>query len=470
MLTIDRKIFFTLVLIAATVSVVLVDKLILLIPVIAFIFLLYLDYKPVIIITTFVGLISFTSGFGETERLLVQISSVGLLLFAFVKQYGTDWKTYPKLPLKIIYLVSAIILTIIISLFFTDYFSLGLQQLIRTLIFFLIIYFYYTLLTDRDSIKYFLSALFAGALIYFVIISYEIVNADFDIIYLNQNLLLEDGIKFIHRNAIGGFFSICISIAIAFLFNQNFKKERRFILYTLVIIFSLGLILTNSRAAIFSLLFGVGFILFNENKKLFKKFILGLAVIAIVVFVSPLWDLANLYFRLERISTGRDYILETVYNILSSNPIIGFGPAATKLEMYNYLPYMFGTPQEYFLTRLINQIEFGHAHNFYLFLYTDLGLLGLIVSLLIPFTFIKMSNSIIKNLNREKDYNYYLVVGLKASGISLFIRGLFEWAGIFSYGTISYDLPFWWVFILLVYLYQTSFSKDKIEPKPLHNF
>lgn len=470
MLSIDRKIFILLILIASTIPIILLEKIILLIPLIFFLFLLYINYKPVVIITTFVALISFTSGFGESERLLVQILSISLLMYAFLKRYGFDWEKYPKLPMKIIYLVSAIIFTIIFSLLFTEYLSLGLQQLIRSLLFFIIIYLYYSQITDDQSVKYFIIALYVGALIYFSIISYEIVNADFDIIYLNQNLLLDNGLRFIHRNAIGGFFSICISIAIAFLFYPDFHKERRLALYASVIIFSLGLILTNSRAAIFSLLFGIGFIFFNQNKKVFYKFILSLSVLAIILIVSPLWEFANLYFRLERISTGRDYILETVYNILSSNPIVGFGPAATKLEMYNYLPYMFGTPQEFFLTRLINQIEFGHAHNFYLFLYTDLGLPGLIVSLFIPFTFFKLSKVLNKNLERKKDNNYYLVLGLTASGIALFIRGLFEWAGIFSYGTITYDLPFWWIFILLIYLYQTNLGNRKTEPRFLHNF
>jgi O-antigen ligase len=454
MLTLDRKIFISILLLCVALSVLLLDKIVILIPATIFLFLLFINYKPAIIISSFVALISFTSGFGETERLLVQVLSIGSLLIIFFKEYGLDWINYPKLPVQIIILVSGLLFTIIFSLFFTNYLALGIQQLIRSLLFFVVIYLYYSFLRDKKSIRYFISALFAGALIYFVIIFYEIVKADFDIIYLNQNLLLEEGIKFIHRNAIGGFFSICISISIAFLFNQDFNRERKYLLYALVFIFSLGLILTNSRAAVLSLIFSSGYIFYRQNKKVLRNFILILLFLIPVVLFSPIWEYINLYFRLERISTGRDFILETVYNILTANPIIGFGPAATKLEMYNYLPYLFGTPEEFFLSRLINQIEFGHAHNFYLFLYTDLGLPGVIVSLFIPFTFIKMSNRLLKNFREDADSKYYLVLGLQASGAALFIRGLFEWAGIFSYGTLTYDLPFWWVFIVVIYLYQ----------------
>ena len=156
---------------------------------------------------------------------------------------------------------------------------------------------------------------------------------------------------------------------------------------------------------------------------------------------------------MEQISTGRDYIFQTVVNIISDNPIIGAGPAATKLEIYNYLPYMLGSPEEYFLSRHINSIGFGQAHNFYLFLYTDLGILGLLVSLLIPFTFLNLSHQLIKEVKEKNITLFSLLVGIQASGIALFIRGVFEWAGIFSYGTLTLDLPFWWLFIIVGFLY-----------------
>lgn len=469
MLTIDRKIIIALIVLTSFLSVLLLDKILFLIPLIIFLFLLYTDYKKAVIISSFVALISFTSGFGETERLFVQVFSIGSLLFIFFREFGFDWKNYPKLPFQIIVLVSVLIFTMIFSLLFTDYFALGFQQLIRSIIFLIVIYLYYSLLTDYKSIRVFISALFWGALIYFAIILYEVIKADFDIIYLNQKLLIDEGVKFIHRNAIGGFFSICISISIGFLFFK-LRKEHKYLLYALIIVFVSGLILTNSRAAILSLIFSTGYIFYRENKRVLKKFILSLLSLLLILFISPLWEYINLYFRLERISTGRDFILETVYNIITTNPIIGFGPAATKPEMYNYIPYLFGTPEEFFLSRLINQIEFGHAHNFYLFLYTDLGILGLIAAFIIPVVFLSISNRLLKNIKQNNDHNYYLVLGLQASGIALFIRGLFEWAGIFSYGTLTYDLPFWWVFIILIYLYQTLISKNKILSKPLHIF
>jgi len=226
--TLSNKNYLLLISFSVMMALVLLEQLVLLIPILIVIFLAYNKPKSFLIILSFVALITLTSGLGEGQRLIVQVVAITSLLLFFVYTYGLDFNKYPKVPVQILYLVSFIIFTILFSLLFTDYLSLGIAQLIRSLIFFFILYLYYSLLNDFSDLKYFLYALFIGALFYFVIIFYQVVKADFDIIYLNQNLILEDGFSFIHRNAIGGFFSICISITIAFLVvsksNKNNKK------------------------------------------------------------------------------------------------------------------------------------------------------------------------------------------------------------------------------------------------------
>jgi len=451
--TLSNKNYFLLISFSVLIALLLLEQLVLLIPILIIILFAFNKPKSSLIILSFVALITLTSGLGEGQRLIVQVVAITSLFLFFIFTYGLDFHKYPKVPEQVLSLVSFIIFSIIFSLLFTDYLSLGLAQLIRSLIFFFILYLYYSLLNDYSDIKYFLYALFIGALFYFIIIFYEVVKANFDIIYLNQNINLEEGTSFIHRNAIGGFFSICISITIAFLVvpNSNLKYKK----YLLIFIFFLisGLVLTNSRGAIISLVLSTAYIFYLVNRKALKYLIIIILLILPLLFIDVVSDTINLYFRLEQISTGRDYIIETVVNIISNNPIIGAGPAATKFEIYNYLPYMFGTPEEFFLSRHINQIEFGQAHNFYLFLYTDLGILGLLVSLLIPFTYLKLSYRLIKEVKKQNNFLYSLILGIQAAGIALFIRGLFEWAGIFSYGTLTYDLPFWWLFTIITFLY-----------------
>ena len=463
LLTLNNKYSFLLVLISVLIPLLFINNIYLLIPISIIIFFVIFDFKPTIITVLFVALIALSSGLGDNLRLFIQVITVTTLTFIFFKQYGIQFERYPKLPAQMIKLILLILFAMVFSLPFTKYFMVGIEQLVRSVLFFFIIYLFYSFLSDFNDVKYFLYALFGGAVIYFILLLYEIVKVDFDFINLNQSIFLNEGISFVHRNVIGGFFSICIAITIAFLTSEGLKQKYRKYFATFITFLTLGLVLTNSRGAIISLIIAAVYIFYIQNKKALKYLVAIILLIIPFLFLNIVSDTINLYFRLERISTGRDYILETVYNMISNNPIIGAGPAATKFEMYNYLPYLFGTPQEFYLSKHINQIEFGHAHNFYLFLYTDLGIIGLITSLLIPFTFVRMGNTLMKSVNKNETILYPLILGIQAAGISLFIRGLFEWAGIFSYGTITYDLPFWWIFSILVFLYQKIIiDKQKI--------
>ena len=454
MITNTIKINFILIVSGILVSLLFLDHLFFLIPIVLILFLNLVESKSTITVLLFASLITLSSGLGQNLRLLIQICTIVILLIIFLKLYGLQITKFPKLPSQIINLVAFIFLSMIFSLVFTKYFELGFQQLIRSVLFFFIVYLFYSLLNNYNDIKYFIYALFFSAIIYFLMLLYVITKADFDFINLNQNILSEEGISFVHRNVMGGFFSICIAFIITFISSPNTYKRYKKYLIIFVFFLILSLILTNSRGAIFSLVCSSIYVLYKQNRKILRYLLYIILFIIPVILFDPILDTINMFFRLEQVLTGRDYILETIYNIILNNPIIGAGPAGTKFEMYNNMPYLLGSPEELILSRHINQIEFGHAHNFYLFLYTDLGIPGLIASFLIPIVFFNLSNRLINELKNNKSSIYSITLGIQASGIALFVRGIFEWSGIFSYGTITYDLPFWWIFSLLVFLYQ----------------
>jgi hypothetical protein len=51
---------------------------------------------------------------------------------------------------------------------------------------------------------------------------------------------------------------------------------------------------------------------------------------------------------------------------------------------------------------------------------------------------------------------YYISIAILTIGITFFLRGMLEWGGIISYGTISLDLPFWLLLCLLDYFYKLT--------------
>ena len=48
---------------------------------------------------------------------------------------------------------------------------------------------------------------------------------------------------------------------------------------------------------------------------------------------------------------------------------------------------------------------------------------------------------------------YFIILGIIAVEIGLFIRGLFEAIGLIFYGYIKSDLPFWVLFSILIFTY-----------------
>jgi len=75
---------------------------------------------------------------------------------------------------------------------------------------------------------------------------------------------------------------------------------------------------------------------------------------------------------------------------------------------------------------------------------------------MLPFIFLKRSLNLVKKLQNIDTVYYPLSIGLTATGIGFFVRGIFEWSGILSYGTIFIDLPFWLIYILIVVISENT--------------
>ena len=224
-------------------------------------------------------------------------------------------------------------------------------------------------------------------------------------------------------------------------------------------IFIVGLFITNSRAAILAALFSSVFILYHLNKKILKYVGILMVICLPLLFVPEVQLFIGLYFRTENLSSGRNFIMETISKVILSNPVIGYGPAATKYAIYPNIPFMLGSPAEKFILFHYNEIQFGHAHNFYLFFWSDMGLLGLFTSLFLPVVYFKLCSQALKKAKELHNLEYqYLVLSLTGAGIGLFFRGLFEWGNLISYGTINGDLPFWIIFSIIILLNMNTIS------------
>ena len=424
--------------------------------ILAFILLIILlaeKKRKVVLVFVIASLLVLTRTIDPTLRLIIQLLNYLLLSAIFFKQYEFQLQNYPRFPKVIGGYIVLLLLLMIISSLHSQHFYLGIFQVGRTMLFFYLIYLLYAFINDEKMIKSYLLSLFLVSIIYLSFLIYEFVQFNYDLLAFNISSNEVNGNSYIHKNALGSFFVLNLLLLISFLFNHKYLRYRKWIIL-FAIIFTSGLVITNARAALIALIVGIVFLIYHLRRTYLKYFVTILLMLASFYFLLPIQKYIDMYFRFERISTGRDFILSSIWAVIKKNWLFGAGPAGSRYEMYKELPYMLGSPEELYLRHHYEQIEFGHAHNFYLFFFSDLGIIGLILSLMLPFIFLKISFQTISFLEKEKGENFYLSLGITAFGIAMFVRGLFEWGGILSYGTIGYDIPFWILFSIQLFLYQ----------------
>jgi len=204
-------------------------------------------------------------------------------------------------------------------------------------------------------------------------------------------------------------------------------------------------------------------ILFILNKKLLVRIIVSLVLaILIMMLIEPVRNFLTLALRVESGLAQRDQLWEISLNLIEDNFLFGIGPGAYASKMFDYFPVMLNS---YHGQRLIELYEMttgtNSAHNFYLVMFTDLGILGLFVSLMLPYVFFKISKTVLTLLKKSKNNSYYLVVGIAGTMTGLLVRALFDGINILSYGWISVDLPFWLMFSILIYFYNNIDIAEK---------
>jgi O-antigen ligase len=419
-----------------------------------FIVLAYLSKgKKVFIFLIVVSYLTVTREMVGNVRTVLQYLNILILFYLFTKEYGLDFLRYPKLPKVVVSLFLLLFTSMIIATIFSDYRILGIQEIIRTIIFFIIMYIIYSFLEDNNDIRILLISIFTAGLFFSFVLMYAFYVNDFNLVQVRINT------NYLNINGWGAYIMIIFSIALSY--HLGLKRNKfRVTFFLLFVIFLISIFITNSRGSILALVVSTFFLIYNINKKLFKISLVLILLIIPILFINPISQFIDLYFRINEVTTGRNIIWSTILGVIKDNPILGVGPAASKYFLYNHLTCMIGSPAERLIAFHYGEIEFGHAHNFYLFFWSDLGILGLITSVFLPYCFFQLGY---KNLRKLKDLNkeyYYLTLGVLAAGLGMFVRGIYEWSCLISYGTITDDMPFWLLFILLLYIYFKEIKKD----------
>lgn len=410
-------------------------------------------------------LLIVTSDINENLRLIVNFSGILFLMFIFFKQYGFEFKLYPVLPASVLLFIFLVLFSMSVSTLNSGYFKIGMIETLRQAVFFMFIYLFYTFIKNNEDASRYMKYLIAAGVFISVTIIYVFITSDVSLVLLQTQGILHEGGYFKNVAAAGGIFAVTIPLTIVYAFNST-SKEKKFILWLLFTLQLSGLILTNSRAAVLSVMVSFLYILFKLKKIKLKAVITSVVIMSIpfIIYYGEVTKWIGTYFRVSRIfENTRFYLWDISFSAIGENPIFGIGPGTFKYYMYKYLPVKLGGWDEAQLAFIYDYSGLGHQHNFLLFRASELGILGIVSAFLIAFLFFKYSYRVyysFKDNTKVKN----LIIAILGIGYGLFVRSFFEATGILSHGWITRDLPFWILFAIVIFMYQ----QIQLEKNKLH--
>lgn len=380
------------------------------------------------------------------------------LAIIFFRKYGLNIKGYPQIPNQLIYFVFFLIITLLIASLFSHDTVSALTSVLRQIIFLVICYFYYSLIQTEKTIEKYIQAVFISVLIVGISILIDVYKSGFALFLLERIVIRYGGI-YENPNYVGLLLLITIPINIALFFKSYSHSSLVKTILALVLVLSILLLfISDSRSSIFGTAIASGITIFLINKKLFFKAV-GIFSILIILSVtsSDIQNILTMYLRLERIG-NREYFWNAGIDVIKDYPYFGIGPELFDKYFFSYMP------------SLVNQLyessswEVGrpHPHNFFLLWTAENGIFGFICSILIFVLFFYFTIKTFSFVKKSEKKSIPFVAASIGIGAGLFFRAFFEVTGVMTYGFITRDLPFWIVFMSIIFIYQKGTSEIKL--------
>lgn len=399
----------------------------------------------------------------QSLRLVVHLIDFVLLGIIFLRRFGLNFELYARVPKSVIYFVLFYFSVMIISAAMSDYPFSSVPIITKQIIFLIIVYVFYSLIWDEQYIRLYFKNIIIVTCIVITVSAAEFLSEGYNVLSLLS--LYRPRVTSITGNIEGATNFIIVAFPIA-VTSILLKKDmyQKFLNYLFLFYLGFGIAIMMSRSAVLGIVVSTVIIFYILKRKLFYKFLISIVAILLLIFIfEPLRETATFFFRIPEGMGERDQIWEMSMEMIQDYPVFGIGPGAYGYFMYNYFPYMF---DDWYGQLLIHFYEISGgqnlSHNFFLVLFTEMGILGLITALALPFIFIRIG---MKTLRKYSDYStatYYLIVALFASGISIIFRNIFNSIGLLYVSGIQTDLPFWLVFSGLIYFYLAPLSNNSL--------
>lgn len=313
-----------------------------------------------------------------SQWLYLSILNILLLIFTFKSFNFSSFKAI--LNFKPILLYSFFILLCFISIFYSNNYTISLVDFSRIIVTFLsisILIFYFSF-SELDLIK--ISSLISVVLFFEVLYSFYplidyLIDNDFNTIDFNSVPKALKGVAG-NKNVMAANVAFKLPFVIYLIF--NIKSYFKYIFSFIFFLSLLDVFLLSSRAVLISSSFVLLFFIFHflrnftfKSSGILIPFFLPIISIFTIIYYSSNIDSINLESKVSSISTSdtstnqRLTLYENAIDYISKNPIVGCGLGNWKVES---LPY--------WRSKLTGYTIPYHAHNDFLELTTEIGIIG----------------------------------------------------------------------------------------------
>lgn len=260
--------------------------------------------------------------------------------------------------------------------------------------------------------------------------------------------------SFVNRHNFAAYIEMTIAIPLGMMFVGAVEKDRRLLFITAIGLMGVALILSGSRGGLAALLAEVVFLIILTTKtKNYNQFVLKIglsgALVAIIVVGAILVGGESSLTRIsetagsDNVTSGRTEIWNVSLQIMKDNLPFGAGLGAYSVA---YTPY----------DTYNGLMRVEQAHNDYLQVLTDAGLVGLIIGAAFLFLLFKTG---LKNVDTKNTFRRGVAIGALAGCFAVLVHSFFD----FVLHTTAVSVLFLTLMALVV-VSGRQFADDVVNP------
>jgi O-antigen ligase len=252
--------------------------------------------------------------------------------------------------------------------------------------------------------------------------------------------------SFVNRHNFAAFMEMTIAVPLGMLFAGTINKDKRLLVMTAIGLMGIALILSGSRGGLVALLAEVFFLLIlTVETRSYGQLALkiGFAVLLVATIVtgailiggeSSLTRIAETAASAD-ITTNRTHIWNVTLSVIKSAPVFGTGLGGFSTAYTSFDPF-----------NGMERVE--QAHNDYLQIMTDAGVVGLIIAAFFVF---KLFRTGLRNAKHGNKFRRGIAVGALAGCFAILVHSLFDF--------VLHTTAITYLFITLVALVVVSGNK-----------